>query len=715
MRVFELARELGMDSKGLLALCEEIGIEGKKNLSSLTDEEAERLREAAAPPVKAEKKRAKEAPPAKAGKPKAPERPHEPSPGPEAVVSGPVKEKPAPLPEPSGLPEEETSGKTAEAAPPGAEEPTPVAEAPLRRVEVDETVTVGQLAEKLGVKPNVLIVKLMELGVLATINQRLDQDAAQLVGLEFGAEVVFRPVEEEALEEMAPEADRPEDLVPRPPVVTVMGHVDHGKTTLLDAIRNTNVAGAEHGQITQHIGAYEVRVGDRTVTFLDTPGHELFTAMRARGAQVTDIVVLVVAADDGVMPQTVEAINHSREAGVPVIVAVNKCDLPGADPDRVVQQLMAHGLVAERYGGDTVVVPVSALRNQGVDELLEMVLLQADMLELKANPKRRAVGTVIEARLDRGKGPVGTVLVQNGTLRVGDAFVAGLTAGKVRSLMNDRGQFVKEATLSQPVEVAGFSEVPQAGDIFQVVESERRAREIVNARRDRARAKEQAAPRHMSLKDLHELVERGEVKELRLIVKGDVQGTVEAVCDAVAGLSTDEIQVKIVHSGVGPVSESDVVLAEASDAIIIAMHVGADAGAEAMAKQNGVEVRTYRIIYDCIDDVRRAMQGLLEPERVEIKGGRALVRKLFKISRLGIVAGCMVTEGKVARNMRARVLRGDQVVADGLTLASLKRHKDDVREVASGAECGIRLDGFDAFQEGDIIETYTVEARERTL
>jgi len=751
MRVFELARELGVTSKELLDRCEAAGLADKKSLSSLADEEVEQIKGLFKAPSKAKPARQKAAKPSKAAAPKKPVAPEKPS-----KVAAPKKEQAAPkpkAPQPAApaeaapeapkpaaevlekKPEKVEKKPERAAAPPAEKKPEEVAKKPeraaapevpptpppppapveLRTVEIDEAITVGGLAEKLGVKPNVLIIKLMELGVLATINQALKAEDAQMVGLSFGAEVVFKSDEQVALEEILGEVDKPEDLTPRPPVVTVMGHVDHGKTTLLDAIRNSDVASSEHGRITQHIGAYEVRLGERAITFLDTPGHELFTAMRARGAKVTDIVILVVAADDGVMPQTVEAIDHSRDAEVPIIVAVNKCDLPGANPDRVLNQLIEHNLIAERFGGDTVVVNVSALRRQGVDDLLEMILLQADILELKANPKRRAVGTVVEARMDRGKGPVGTVLVQNGTLHVGDAFVCGVTAGKVRSLMNDRGQSVPKASLSEPVEVSGFSEVPQAGDLFHAVESERRARVIVNARKDRARAQEQGARVTVTLQDLHTLVERGEAKDLHLIVKGDVQGTVEAVADAAMGLATDEIGIKVVHSGVGPVNESDVVLAEASGAIIVGMHVSADVNALALSKQNGVEIRTYRIIYDCIDEIRKAMEGLLEPERVEVSVGKAVVRKAFKISRLGFIAGCMVTEGKIARSLRVRVFRGGQMLAEGLGLASLKRYKDDVREVASGAECGIRLDGFNDIQEGDVIEAYTVEVRERTL
>nr|WP_211230015.1 translation initiation factor IF-2 [Desulfovirgula thermocuniculi] len=595
------------------------------------------------------------------------------------------------------------------------DEPAPQQVAEKKPIVIGESVTVKELAEKMKKSPAEVIKKLLMLGVVATINQEIDADTAGVVAAEFGFEVEVKvepDIEAQLLQE--PEED-PSALVPRPCVVTVMGHVDHGKTSLLDAIRQTNVTATEAGGITQHIGAYQVEHNGKKITFLDTPGHEAFTAMRARGAKVTDIAVLVVAADDGVMPQTVEAINHARAAGVPIIVAINKIDKPNANPERVKQQLTEYGLVAEEWGGDTVMVPVSAKTRQGLEDLLEMILLVAEMQELKANPNRPARGTVIEARLDKGRGPVATVLVQNGTLEVGDNLVAGTTWARVRAMLDHKGRRVKKASPSMPVEVLGFAEVPQAGDQFFVVPDEKTARQIAEKRASRKREEEfrAAAPR-VSLDDLFRQIKEGQVKELRIIIKADVQGSAEALKQALERLSTEEVKVSIIHQGVGAITETDIMLASASNAIIIGFNVRPDVNARRVAEREKVDIRLYRVIYEAIDDVKKAMSGLLEPEYREVFLGRAEVRKIFKISKVGTVAGCYVTEGKITRDAGVRLLRDGKVVYEG-RLASLKRFKDDVREVAQGYECGLSLEKYNEIQEGDIIEAYTMEAVKREL
>lgn len=594
-------------------------------------------------------------------------------------------------------------------------EPAPQQVVEKKPLVIGESVTVKELAEKMKKSPAEVIKKLLMLGVVATINQEIDADTAGVVAAEFGFEVEVKvepDIEAQLLQE--PEED-PAALVPRPCVVTVMGHVDHGKTSLLDAIRQTNVTATEAGGITQHIGAYQVEHNGKKITFLDTPGHEAFTAMRARGARVTDIAVLVVAADDGVMPQTVEAINHARAAGVPIIVAINKIDKPNANPERVKQQLTEYGLVAEEWGGDTVMVPVSAKTRQGLEDLLEMILLVAEMQELKANPNRPARGTVIEARLDKGRGPVATVLVQNGTLEVGDNLVAGTTWARVRAMLDHKGRRVKKAPPSMPVEVLGFAEVPQAGDQFFVVPDEKTARQIAEKRASRKREEEfrAAAPR-VSLDDLFRQIREGQVKELRIIIKADVQGSAEALKEALERLTTEEVKVSIIHQGVGAITETDIMLASASNAIIIGFNVRPDVNARRVAEREKVDIRLYRVIYEAIDDVKKAMSGLLEPEYREVFLGRAEVRKIFKISKVGTVAGCYVTEGKITREAGVRLLRDGKVIYEG-KLASLKRFKDDVREVAQGYECGLSLEKYNEIQEGDIIEAYTMEAVKREL
>lgn len=582
------------------------------------------------------------------------------------------------------------------------------------KIALPPRITVGELAEKLGIGSAEVIKSLMTMGVLATINQEIDFDAASLVADEHGFDV--EPLEQKEAREFGIEdvPDAPEALQPRPPVVTVLGHVDHGKTSLLDAIRQTNVTAQEAGGITQHIGAYQVELGGRKITFIDTPGHEAFTAMRARGAQVTDIAVLVVAADDGVMPQTVEAINHARAAKVPIVVAINKIDKANAQPDRVKQELAQQGLVPEEWGGDTVTVEISALRKQGIEELLEMILLVADMRELKANPNRPAKGTVIEARLDRGRGPVATVLVEKGTLRVGDPIVAGEVFGKVRAMTDDQGKPVEAAGPSMPVEVLGFSEVPQAGDVLHVVSEDKLAKQLAARRLERKRAEEIQGARPVSLEALFGKIKEGEVKELNLIIKADVQGSVEALRQSLEHLSTDEVKVNVIHAGVGAITESDVMLASASGAIIIGFQVRPDANAKKMAERDGVDIRLYRIIYDATADVKAAMEGLLEPERREVTVGRAEVMATFHVPKVGVVAGCKVSEGKITRDALARVLRDNVVIHEG-RIESLKRFKDDVPEVATGYECGIGLANFHDIKEGDVIEAFTVEETRREL
>jgi translation initiation factor IF-2 len=559
-------------------------------------------------------------------------------------------------------------------------------------------------------KSTEVIKALLELGVMATVNEVLDPTAAKLVADRFHFDVEVRSLEGDLLEE---EESDPAQMRTRPPVVTVMGHVDHGKTSLLDAIRTTKVAEREFGGITQHIGAYQVDTSHGKVTFLDTPGHEAFTAMRARGAQATDMVILVVAADDGVMPQTVEAINHAKAANVPILVAVNKIDKPGSDPDRVKRELANQGLVPEDWGGQTIFIHTSAKRGDGIPQLLEMTALQAEILELRANPGRSGRGVIVEGRLDRGRGPVATALIQSGTLREGDAVVVGSHAGRVRAMFNDRGKKVASAGPSDPVEILGLSGVPQAGDTMLVVSDERKARQIATVRSERDRLKGKGATR-ITLEDLHKQIEAGEVKELRLVIKADVQGSVEALTESLERLSTDEVKLKVIHSSVGGVTESDVMLASASNAIVLGFNVKADPKATSQAQANGVDMRSYNVIYDAINDVRAALSGMLAPEIREVVLGRAQVRQLFPISKVGTIYGSSVTEGKMVRGARARIKRGDTVLGES-TVNSLKRFKDDVREVLQGLECGIGIEGIKGVQPNDVIEAFSTEEVARTL
>ncbi|HWO73747.1 MAG TPA: translation initiation factor IF-2 [Dehalococcoidia bacterium] len=582
-----------------------------------------------------------------------------------------------------------------------------------REVRLPQALTVKELADLLKVSPVEIIKELMKNGVMASINQVIDYDTAAIVASDFG----FEPVEQESGDvadvqveraARAPASEEPEDptkLKPRPPVVTILGHVDHGKTSLLDAIRKTNVTAQEAGGITQHIGAYQVEVNGQKITFLDTPGHEAFTAMRARGAQVTDIAVLVVAADDGVMPQTVEAINHARAAGVPLIVAVNKIDLEGADPNRVLQQLTQHDVVVEQFGGDVPAVPVSARTGEGLSDLLENILLVAEIQDLKADPDRPASGAVIEAELTSNRGPVATLLVQRGTLRIGDVIIAGDSTGKIRAMFDEHGRSVKEATPSTPVKVLGLHQVPLAGDLFTVVKDERAAREQVEERR-RAREAALASEAHpINLDTLFGEVTSGAVRDLNIILKTDVQGSIDPIRHSLERLSTDEVRVKIIHSGSGTITESDVMLAVASRGIVIGFNTRPDTGAKRLAETEKIEIRQYNVIYNLIEDVEKALKGMLEPVYNDVVDGHAEVRQIFRISRQGNIAGSFVLDGSILRNDFVRVLRGGQQIAE-TRCASLKRFQEDVREVQSGYECGIALEGFDAFQEGDILEFF---------
>jgi translation initiation factor IF-2 len=575
------------------------------------------------------------------------------------------------------------------------------------RIIIADNLTVGELAREMGKTPAEIIKKLLELGVMATINQSLDVDTIEVVANEFGVALEIKR-KESATVEAGDDIDLPESLETRYPVVTVLGHVDHGKTSLLDAIRKTNVTASEAGGITQHIGAYQVDVGDNKIVFLDTPGHEAFTAMRARGADVTDIAILVVAADDGVMPQTIEALSHAKAADVPVIVAVNKIDKPGANPERIKQQLTEYGLVAEEWGGETIFVEVSALQRIGIDVLLTSVLTVAEVLELKANPNRSARGIVIEAQIDKGRGPVATVLVQKGTLNVGDAIVAGSSHGKVRAMINDKGKRIKKAGPSTPLEIQGLSSAPLAGDVFQVVSDDKTARALAEAAGVAKKADEQKSMQRVSLDDFFSQLKTGKMKELRLIIKGDVQGSVEALRPAVEKLSNQEVEVRVIHTGVGPVSESDIMLATASNAIVIGFNVRAEANARRAAEAEQVDVRYYRIIYEVIDDISAALKGMLAPVFKEVVIGQASVRATFRVTGTGVIAGSYVTEGKITRNAGVRLIRDGVVVYEG-KISSLRRFKDDAREVASGYECGIGLENYDDVKEGDVIEAFINE------
>lgn len=653
-----------------------------------------------------------------------------PSPPPMPPVEKPRLEPPVVPPKPAGAPEhpatvkEEKISEPVTASATGkavavSETPVVVAEAEelpkeLAPINVSFPVSVGELAPKLNKTPNELIKHLLQKGILATINQRLDEDLAKKIAADLGFELaVMDPLDLKIQEQ--DEMDDPAQLQTRPPVVTVMGHVDHGKTSLLDAIREKNVTASEEGGITQRIGAYQVELKGRRITFLDTPGHEAFTSMRARGTKVTDVAVLVVAADDGVMPQTLEALDHARAANVPVVVAINKVDKPNANVDHVKQQLSEQGLIPEEWGGNTVFVSVSAKQNTGIADLLEMILLVSDLADLKANPIKAARGTIIEGKLDRGRGPVATVLVQEGTFRLGDAFVVGNTYGKLRALTNDHGGKISAATPSLPVEIVGLNDVPEAGDVLQVVADDKIARQIADARLLRSREQTLASLKRVTLDDLYQQIQQGEIKDLNMILKADAQGSVEALKDSLERLSTDEVRVRVVHAGVGNITESDVMLAATSNAIIIGYNIRPDPHIKNVAEREKVDLRLYRIIYQAIEDITQAMVGLRKPELRETFQGRAEVLQIFKIGKLGTIAGCRVTDGKIARDANVRLIRDGALIYEG-KLASLKRFKDDVRDVAQGYECGMSIEKFNDVKVGDVMEAYVIEeVRQTTL
>ncbi|MGV3128764.1 translation initiation factor IF-2 [Staphylococcus simulans] len=593
-----------------------------------------------------------------------------------------------------------------------APKPEPVKEIP-EKITYLEGITVGELADKMNIESSSIVKKLFLLGIMANINQSLDDETIELIADDYGVEVEKEVViDEEDLDIYFDDEEEDPDAVERPAVVTIMGHVDHGKTTLLDSIRNTHVTEGEAGGITQHIGAYQITNDGKKITFLDTPGHAAFTTMRARGAQVTDITVLVVAADDGVMPQTIEAINHAKEADVPIIVAVNKVDKPTANPDRVMQELTEHGLFPEDWGGDTIFVPLSALSGDGIEDLLEMIVLVSEVQELKANPDKRAVGTVIEAELDKSRGPAASLLVQNGTLHVGDAIVVGNTFGRVRAMVNDLGKRIKSAGPSTPVEITGINDVPQAGDRFVTFSDEKQARRIGEARHEESILQQRQESKNVTLDSLFEQMKQGEMKDLNVIIKGDVQGSVEALVASLMKIDVEGVNVRIIHTAVGAINESDVTLANASNGIIIGFNVRPDAGAKRAAEQENVDLRLHRVIYNVIEEIESAMKGMLDPEYEEKVIGQAEVRQTFKVSKVGTIAGCYVTDGKITRNAGVRVIRDGIVTFEG-QLDTLKRYKDDVKEVAQGYECGITIEKYNDLKVDDIIEAYEMVEIER--
>jgi len=671
VRVYELAKELKMTSKELVAKIKELDINISSHMSSLEKEEAEMIKEL----IEEERDLKK----SKRNNKKIDKNERKPK----KQIEMDKKETKS---------KDKRSGKKQE----------------VKTIEIEDNITVRELADKIDINPTELITKLIGFGIMASINESIDYDTAAIVAEEYGVKVVRSETQESEEEFNFDYEDDPKDLKPRAPIVTVMGHVDHGKTSLLDSIRKTSVTKQEAGGITQHIGASIVNVGDKKIIFLDTPGHEAFTSMRARGTQVTDIAVLVVAADDGVMPQTIEAINHAKAANVPIIVAINKMDKPEANPDRVKQELVEHGLVPEDWGGDTITVPVSALKGQGIDELLEMILLVAEIQELKANPDRPAVGTVIEAQLDKGKGPMATVIIEKGTLHVGDIVVCGSTHGRVRAMFDDKGKNVKKAGPSIPVAILGLSEVPESGDKLYAVEDEKIAKSYAEKKKEKMREEHLKATQKVSLDDLFERIQQGEMKELNIIIKADTRGTIDALRKSLEKFESEEVRVHIIHEGVGGITESDVLLASASNAIIIGFNVRPTLSAQNMAKNEKVDIRTYRVIYEALEDIEAAIKGMLEPKLVEETIGRAEVRATFRVPNVGTVAGIYVQQGKITRNSIIRLLRNDVVVYEG-KVSSLKRFKDDVREIATGYEGGLGLENFNDIKEGDILEAYIIK------
>ena len=667
IRVYKLADELEMESKELVNALQELGIEISSHMSTVEEETADLIRDM----YSEDSEKSKE------------------------DIDIESKEEI----ETSKVEESEESDKTVVVTP----------------------LTVKEFAEEIDYPANKLIKKLIGLGVMANVNHSLDKESLELltdelnIDIEIISEEEMEEEEEDQPERVGPEIeDKPEDLELRPPIVTVMGHVDHGKTTLLDMIRKTRVTESEAGGITQHIGAYQVNIDNKNITFIDTPGHEAFTAMRARGAKVTDIAILVVAADDGIMPQTVEAINHAQAADVPIIVAINKIDKANAQPDRVKQELTEHQLVPEEWGGDTICVELSALKGENIDELLEMILLLSEMEEIKSNPNRPGEGVVVEAELDKGRGPVATVLIKNGSMEVGDSLLAGVTSGRIRAMLDETGKRIEKAGPSTPVEILGFSDVPSAGDFVQVLKNTKKARNIAEDRREEQHQREIHQESKVSLEDLYDQIQEGEVKELNVIIKADVQGSIEALKESLIKLSTDEVTVNVIHTGVGAVNETDVNLASASNAIIIGFNVRPGTAVENLADKESVEIRTYRVIYKAIEEIKDAMAGLLDPELKEVTAGRAEVRDTFKVPDIGIIAGVYVKNGEINRNYKVRLVRDGVVIHEG-DISSLKRFKDDVREVKEGYECGVGIEGYNDIKVGDILEIYYYKEIKRTL
>ncbi len=677
VRVYELAKQLNISSKSLIQQLEDLGVDIKNHMSTLDSEQANLVKDL----LKEEDKEKKE-------------------------IENKDKDK--------GKEEKTIKDKRPEKIQTKTEEKKDInkkkvkAKDSFKEILLPSSIRVGELADELESSATDIIKKLMALGQMVTINQTINFDTASLIAEEYGYIATMekeKSIEEELIIE---EEDRPEDLVKRPPVITVMGHVDHGKTSLLDAIRETKVTEKEAGGITQHIGAYTVQVHGEKITFLDTPGHEAFTAMRLRGASITDIAILVVAADDGVMPQTIEAINHAKAADVPIIIAINKIDKSTATPDRVKQELTEHGLIAEEWGGDTICVPVSALTGDGIDNLLEMILLVSEMQELKANPNKRAKGSIIEAELNKGRGTVATLLVETGTIRVGDSIVAGTAYGKVRAMVDDKGKRVKKAGPSMPVEIIGLSEVPTAGDTLYVLADDKLARTIAEKNKEAQREQNLTKTHRLSLDDLFTKIQEGEVKEINIIIKADVQGSIEALRQSLEKLSNEEVRVNTIHTGVGAISESDVMLATASNAIIIGFNVRPDNNAQTIAEKEKVDLRLYRVIYNAIEDMEDAMKGMLDPEYKEVVVGKAEIRQTFKVPNIGTIGGSYVIEGKINRNNQVRIVRDGIVIHEG-SISSLKRFKDDAREVLSGFECGIGVERYNDLKEGDIVEAFTME------
>ncbi|WP_244833159.1 translation initiation factor IF-2 [Clostridium sp. BJN0001] len=690
IRVHELAKELDITSKELISILkEEFNIEVKNHMSTIEEEDADLIKELLEGKKKDDTK-------------------EEESEGENKSIVDEYEDILADELNNNNKKKKKKKNEKSEDSEKDSEED----ESSIETIEIPESITVKELAEELNQPINDVIKTLMFSGVMAAINQEIDFETAEKVCLHYNVMIEKKEVNQE-LEEVETEDDDEENMEKRPPIVTVMGHVDHGKTSLLDCIRKTKVTQHEAGGITQHIGAYTINIKGEKITFLDTPGHEAFTAMRARGAQITDVVILVVAADDGIMPQTKEAIDHCKAANVPMVVAINKIDKPGANPDRVKQELSEQGLVPEEWGGDVICQEVSAKQNLNIDKLLEMVLLTAEMLELKANKDRRARGTVIEAKLDKGRGPVASLLVQNGTLNVGDSIIVGSTYGRIRAMFDDTGKKIKSAGPSIPVEILGLSEVPEAGDRFNQVKDEKTARIMANSRKDKQREESFiSGGNRVSLEDLYNQIKEGKVKELDIIVKADVQGSVEAIKQSLEKLSTDDVKVRVIHGAVGAITETDITLAAASNAIVIGFNVRPDNNAVAQADRDGVDIKTYRIIYDAIEDVKSAMIGMLEPEYKEVVIGNAEVRETYKISSVGTIAGCYVQTGKLKRNADVRIIREGIVVFES-TISSLKRFKDDAKEVNAGYECGLTIDKFNDIKDGDTVECYIMEAVKR--